>query len=110
MENGFSGLDHGHRATDHAGPGNDEWAEILARTVAHLAAQLTVTQLRLRALASELSEHDAASEQAVRERLHTLAANESGDYLRANLGEALLEIIDVEELEESVKTYLSDGA
>ena len=36
---------------DHA---PDEWAAVLARTVAHLAAQLTMTQIRLRALASLL--------------------------------------------------------
>jgi hypothetical protein len=34
----------------------DEWNEAVVRTVAHLAAQLTVAQIRLRALASDLDE------------------------------------------------------
>ncbi|HEV2107406.1 MAG TPA: hypothetical protein VGR16_04020 [Thermomicrobiales bacterium] len=109
MENGFTGRDGTRRpghVFDHA-DGEGEWGEILARTVAHLAAQLTVTQLRLRALASELSDNDADVTAAVRERLRTLAASESGTYLRANLGEALAEVIDIQDLERNVIAYLT---
>lgn len=110
MENGFTGRDGARRsghAFNHANGAEGEWVEILARTVAHLAAQLTVTQLRLRALASELSDNDADVDAAVRDRLRTLAGSESGTYLRANLGEALAEVIDVQELEQTVIAYLS---
>jgi len=89
---------------DHA---PDEWAEHLARTVAHLAAQLTMTQLRLRALASELTPREPGLDESVRTRLQTIAALETGRYLRENLGEALVELIDVDALEREIVGFLS---
>ncbi len=87
--------------------GEQEWAELLARTVAHLAAQLTVTQLRLRALAADVAAREYASETAVHESLRQLAQDEGGAYLRANLGDALADLIDVEELQRSLVSYLT---
>lgn len=101
MENGHAGSPPAHPA------GDQEWAELLARTVAHLAAQLTVTQLRLRALASDVAAREQASEAVVQDRLSQLARDEGGAYLRANLGDALADIIDVDELQQSLVAYLS---
>jgi hypothetical protein len=101
MENGHAGSPPAHPA------GDQEWAELLARTVAHLAAQLTVTQLRLRALASDVAAREQASEAVVHDRLSQLARDEGGAYLRANLGDALADIIDVDELQQSLVAYLS---
>ena len=84
----------------------DEWADAMVRTVAHLAAQLTITQLRLRALASELSARDAVAAGDVAARVATLAEAEGGSYLRENLGEILEEVIDVEALEQDLVGYL----
>src|SRR5262249_55538760 len=92
-------MDNGRDAPEHS---PDEWAELLARTVAHLAAQLTMTQIRLRALATEVTARDPASADAVRVRVRTIATNETGQYLRENLGEALVDLIDVEALEEEI--------
>lgn len=86
----------------------DEWAETLARTVAHLAAQLALSQIRLRALASELQERGAVEPAAVAGRARAIAATDVGGYLRENLGEALVEIIDVEALERDLVAYLAD--
>ena len=101
-------MDNGDAAPSPTHPaGEQEWAELLARTVAHLAAQLTVTQLRLRALASDVAARDSASEGAVHDRLRQLARDEGAAYLRANLGEALTELIDLEDLQQSLIAYLS---
>lgn len=97
-------MDNGRDAPRHT---PDDWAELLARTVAHLAAQLTMTQVRLRALATEVTAGDAAAAEAVRERLRTIATAETGRYLRENLGEALVDLIDVEALEEEIIAFLS---
>ncbi|MDQ3693351.1 MAG: hypothetical protein M3464_06965 [Chloroflexota bacterium] len=98
--NGTGNLDgHGH-------PVSDEWADAMVRTVAHLAAQLTIVQVRLRALASELNAGEAVAAGAVAARVETLARTEAGSYLRENLGEILTEVIDVEALEQDLVRYL----
>jgi hypothetical protein len=84
----------------------EEWAEALARTVAHLAAQLTMSQIRLRALASELNDRGLVDEQAVQQRIAGIASAETGAYLRENLGEVLTEMIDVDTLEANIISYL----
>ena len=89
---------------DHAG---EEWAEVLARTVAHLAAQLTMTQIRLRALATELQETGTVDAAAVGARVKAIATAEAGGYLRENLGEALVELVDVEALEADLVAFLA---
>ncbi|MFT4038448.1 MAG: hypothetical protein QM692_09730 [Thermomicrobiales bacterium] len=91
---------HGHEEED--------WAEVLARSVAHLAAQLTVNQIRLRALATELGDRDLIDRRAVAARVRIIAEAETGEYLRENLGESLVEIIDVEALEQDLIEYLRD--
>jgi hypothetical protein len=89
---------------------SDEWADAMVRTVAHLAAQLAITQIRLRALASELAARDAATGAAVSGRVASLAESDAGSYLRENLGEILADVIDVEALERDVVTYLVETA
>jgi hypothetical protein len=97
----------GGDAADLNGHGHDEgWAEALARTVAHLAAQLTINQIRLRALATEMGEQGLIAPEAVAARVHTIAETETGSYLRENLGESLLEVIDVDALEHDLTEYL----
>jgi hypothetical protein len=91
---------HGHEEED--------WAEALARSVAHLAAQLTISQIRLRALATELGERSLVDPTAVAARVRTIAGAETGIYLRENLGESLVEIIDVDALEQDLVAYLND--
>lgn len=88
----------------------DEWAELFARTIAHLAAQLTMTQLRLRALASAAAEQGAIDPALVGRHLATLAETQTGAYLRENLGEGLVEAIDVESLERDISAYLRGEA
>lgn len=91
---------HGHE--------DEDWAEALARSVAHLAAQLTVNQIRLRALATVLGERNLIDRATVAARVRQIAETETGDYLRENLGESLVEIIDVEALEHDLIEYLRD--
>jgi hypothetical protein len=88
------------------GHDEEEWAEALARSVAHLAAQLTVTQIRLRALATELGERQLVDPAVVADRVRAIANIETGTYLRENLGESLIDVIDVEALEQDLVAYL----
>lgn len=83
----------------------DESVETLARTVAHLAAQLTMTQIRLRALATELGACGAVDGTAVARRAAEIAGAETGTYLRENLGEALAELIDLDALESDIVSF-----
>jgi hypothetical protein len=97
----------GGDAADLNGHGYDEdWAEALARTVAHLAAQLTINQIRLRALATVLGEHGLIDTEAVAARVRSIADTETGVYLRENLGESLIDVIDVDALEHDLTAYL----
>ena len=91
---------HGHE--------DEEWAETLARSVAHLAAQLTISQIRLRALATELGDRALLDRAAVAARVRQIAEAETGAYLRENLGEGLVDIIDVEALEQDLVDYLRE--
>ena len=86
---------------------SDEWADAMVRTVAHLAAQLTIAQLRLRALATELNAREVVAADDVAARLAALAQAEGGSYLRENLGEVLEEVIDVEAIEQDLVRYLT---
>ena len=98
----------GEDPADLNGHGHDEeeWAEALARSVAHLAAQLTVNQIRLRALATALGERDLVDPGVVASHVRAIAEAEIGTYLRENLGESLAEIIDLEALEQDLVEYL----
>ena len=86
----------------------EEWAQSLARTVAHLAAQLTVAQVRLRALATTLAEAGLVDADAVAARVRAVAEADAGSILRENLGEALVELIDVDALERDLVAYLAE--
>lgn len=86
------------------------WAEMLARSVAHLAAQLTMMQIQFRALATELEQSHAVVKPVVMARVGEIARAETGHYLRENLGEALTDVIDVEALEEELIAYLTASA
>ena len=83
-----------------------QWAELFATTIAHLAAQLTMTQLRLRALATTIAEQGGADPAAVQIRLASLADAETGRYLRQNLGEDLAGAIELDDLERDVIAFL----
>jgi hypothetical protein len=87
---------------------SDEWAEAMARTIAHLAAQLTMSQIRLRALATEMSSRGIVDEAAVARRAGEIAARETGSYLRENLGSVLSDMIDVDSLESEIVSYLTN--
>ena len=93
----------GAHSADHAAA---EWVELMARTIAHLAAQLTMTQLRLRALATELDAAGAVDPAAVRATLGELAGRHAAGYLRENLGEALGEVVEVDELAGQIVAFL----
>ena len=96
---------------EHGGAGGhgarDEWSEALARTVAHLAAQLTVAQLRLRALGSAIAARGLVDPAEVDAYLAAQSRVDGGIYLRENLGEALVDVIDVEALEQELIAYLT---
>jgi hypothetical protein len=101
-----SSRDGSRGSPDNHGHSSEERAELMARTVAHLAAQLTMTQIRLRALATELNANEVVDEEAVRSRVGQIASSETGIYLRENLGEALADMIDVESLESEISSFL----
>jgi len=86
-----------------------EWLETLTRTVAHLAAQVTITQVRLRALATEIEANGGVDSAAVSRRVAEIAQRETGPLLRENLGEALAEAIEVESLEAEIVAWLAEG-
>ncbi|HEX5500915.1 MAG TPA: hypothetical protein VFX03_16885 [Thermomicrobiales bacterium] len=86
----------------------DEWVELLARSLAHLAAQLTVAQIRLRALGSALAAHGEVDAEAVAARVRAVAAAEGAAILRENLGEPLTQVIDIDALERDLIAYLTE--
>jgi hypothetical protein len=86
------------------------WSELFATTIAHLAAQLTMTQLRLRALASIAAESGAIDTSLVAARLSEIAEREGAGYLRENLGAELAEAIDLDDLARDIVSYLRGEA
>ncbi|MFL5762211.1 MAG: hypothetical protein ACJ789_21130 [Thermomicrobiales bacterium] len=88
-------------------PAAEEWAGLLAHAVAHLAAQLTMTQVRLRAVASEMAGQGIVDQTAVQRRVQAIAQTETGNYLRENLGESLVELIDLESLQADIIDFLN---
>lgn len=87
-------------------PPRDAQIEALTLTVAHLAAQLTMTQLRLRALASALERAKAVSAMEVRKLVLEYADREAGFYLRENLGPDLSELVETETLAREIVEFL----
>lgn len=98
--------DEGNGAPD----GLAAWSELFATTIAHLAAQLTMTQLRLRALATVASEQGLIDGKMVAERLAGIAEAESETYLRENLGAELADAIDLDSLTREIVAYLRGEA
>jgi hypothetical protein len=88
----------------------EAWAELFATTIAHLAAQLTMTQLRLRALATVAAERGAIDRHVVATRLTEIADRETAGYLRENLGPALSEAVDVDDLAREIVSFLQGEA
>jgi hypothetical protein len=88
-------------------PTANEWAAVLAHTVGHLAAQLTMTQVRLRAIATELTARGGVDGSAIHARVREIASAETGSYLRENLGEDFADLIDIDSLEADIVDYLS---
>jgi len=84
-----------------------DWGEVLVRSVAHLAAQLTALQIQLRALGEEVEAAGGVDPAAVRLRQRRLAVLQTGPALRENLGAALADLIDTDALERDLVEYLS---
>lgn len=98
--NGQAPLDESHEHLP-------EWGEVMVRSVAHLAAQVTTLQIQLRALGEEAESAGTVDPEAVRLRQRRLAVLQTGPALRENLGAALAELIDTDALERDLVAYLS---
>jgi hypothetical protein len=93
----------------HGTPGHiEEQIEALTLTVAHLAAQLTMSQIRLRALATVLEKHGGVDPAEVQGHVTQIADRETGFYLRENLGETLANLIEVDTLAREIVEYLGN--
>lgn len=106
--------DHGQEADDGSAGSSGhehmpEWGEVLVRSVAHLAAQLTAMQIQLRALGEEVEAAGGVDPAAVRLRQRRLAVLQTGPALRENLGAALSDLIDTDALERDLVEYLSSA-
>jgi hypothetical protein len=104
---GFGAGDQRDGRDEHATHGHsaEEWAEMLARSVAHLAAQLTMTQIRLRAMATALEERGDLDAAGIQQRAAAIATSETDRYLRENLGEALTDLIDTDALARDISNF-----
>lgn len=87
-------------------PDNLEAIEALTLVVAHLAAQLTMTQIRLRGLATAL-EATGIDPAVVQGHVTEIADREAGHYLRENLGERLAGLIEIEPLTRDIVEFVS---
>jgi hypothetical protein len=88
----------------------DDTIERLAQTVAHLALQLTIVQLQLRALGNAAAESGLLDSTRVEQAAANVARMHAGRYLQENLGEVLSDLVDLPELERQIIAYLSAGA
>jgi len=84
-----------------------EAIEALTLVVAHLAAQLTMSQIRLRALATSLETSGALDQAVVRGHIAEIADREAGHYLAENLGERLAAMIDIEQLTRDIIEFVT---
>jgi hypothetical protein len=94
-------------STAQASPDPFQTIESLARTVAHLALQLTIAQIQMRALGSVLADSKLADSEAVFHATAKIAQTSAGRFLSENLGPDLVEMIDVADLESQIVAYLS---
>lgn len=92
---------------DVTGDPHGDAIERMAQVVAHLAAQLTIAQLQLRALGTVLSASGAVDEGLVRRQLAELARAEAGTILSQTLGEALEGIVETEALAAQIVAFLA---
>lgn len=83
--------------------------ESLAQTVAHLALQLTIAQIQLRALGTVLERGELVESDAVFAATSQIASEHAGRFLTENLGPALADMIDVSDLERQIVAFLSSG-
>ncbi|MGD9713487.1 MAG: hypothetical protein AB7V46_15685 [Thermomicrobiales bacterium] len=91
------------------GHANEESAvEALTLVVAHLAAQLTMTQIRLRGIATALAATGAVDEEAIRGHIAAIADREAGHYLAENLGERLTSLIDTDQLTRDIIAFVTE--
>lgn len=88
----------------HADP--TEVVEALARSVAHLAVQLTITQIQMRGLGLVLQETGMSSGEAVLKATSDLSRKHAGAFIRENLGPALEGLVDVAALEREIVDFL----
>ena len=88
-------------------PTLEEHIESLARTVAHLALQLTVAQLQLRALGTVLADSQHIDRLTVLKATASLAESSTGAFLIQNLGPDLAGMIDLDDLERQIVDFLS---
>ena len=86
-----------------------ETIESLAQTVAHLALQLTIAQIQMRALGSAIEEAGLVGGDTVASATARIARMQAGRFLRENLGPELSEMIDTTDLERQIVAYLSAG-
>ncbi len=93
-------------ANPHVHSDPNEAIEALARTVAHLAVQLTITQLQLRGLGQVLEESGELLGEAVQRATSDLARRNASAFVAENLGPALAGLIDVSELEREIVRFL----
>ncbi len=87
----------------------DSQIETLTLIIAHLAAQLTMTQIRLRGLATVLEQQGVVEPKIVRGNIVEISDKEAGFYLRENLGEHLSELIEVDELARQIVEFLGSS-
>jgi hypothetical protein len=84
-----------------------ESIESLAQTVAHLALQLTIAQIQMRALGTVLERENLVGSAAVFDATSRIARESAGRFLSENLGPALADMIDVSDLERQIVAFLS---
>jgi hypothetical protein len=88
-------------------PKLEDIIESLARTVAHLALQLTVAQLQLRALGTVLADSQVIARDSVLRTTANLAEHSAGKFLAENLGSDLAAMIDLDDLERQIIEFLA---
>ena len=86
--------------------GDQDAIAALTLVVSHLAAQLTMTQIRLRALASALEASGSIDPSVVQGHVAEIADHQTGFYLRENLGEALANMIEVDNLAREIMEFM----
>ena len=92
---------------EHANQAAGEPVERLAQTVAHLALQLTIVQIQLRALGTAAADSGMLDAARVETATANVARMHAGRYLRENLGETLADLVDLSDLERQIIAYLS---